>query len=91
MSSAPEEASVPETDSQTGRAIEPLRDNLDDSGFERLVSALAIVIGWEALIVLQDLRGCGSGGDCGHRISAALADAGARSRSHACEDPCRDR
>ena len=30
------------------RAIEPLRDNLDDSGFERLVSALAMVIGWEA-------------------------------------------
>ena len=39
------------------RAIEPLRDNLDDAGFERLVSALAMVIGWEALIVLQDLRG----------------------------------
>jgi AcrR family transcriptional regulator len=39
------------------RALEPLRDNLDDSGFERLVSALSMVIGWEALIVLQDLRG----------------------------------
>ena len=25
------------------RAMEPLRDNLDDSGFERLVSALAMV------------------------------------------------
>jgi AcrR family transcriptional regulator len=39
------------------RAIEPLRDRLDNAGFERLVSALAMVIGWEALIVLQDLRG----------------------------------
>jgi AcrR family transcriptional regulator len=38
-------------------AIEPLRNNLDEAGFERLVSALAMVIGWEALIVLQDLRG----------------------------------
>ena len=38
-------------------AIEPLRDYLDDTRFERLVSALAMVIGWEALIVLQDLRG----------------------------------
>jgi len=38
-------------------AIEPLRDSLDDARFERLVSALAMVIGWEALIVLQDLRG----------------------------------
>ena len=37
--------------------IEPLRGRLDDAGFERLVSALAMVIGWEALIVLQDLRG----------------------------------
>jgi AcrR family transcriptional regulator len=27
-------------------AIEPLRSNLDDAGFERLVSALAMVIGW---------------------------------------------
>src|SRR5262245_28242140 len=39
------------------RAIEPLRDSLDEAGFERLVSALAMVIGWEALIVLEDLRG----------------------------------
>ena len=38
-------------------AIEPLRSNLDDASFERLVSALAMVIGWEALIALQDLRG----------------------------------
>ena len=38
-------------------AIEPLRGRLDDAEFERLVSALAMVIGWEALIVLQDLRG----------------------------------
>ena len=38
-------------------AIAPLRGRLDEAGFERLVSALAMVIGWEALIVLQDLRG----------------------------------
>jgi hypothetical protein len=38
-------------------AIEPLRSKLDEVRFERLVSALAMVIGWEALIVLQDLRG----------------------------------
>jgi AcrR family transcriptional regulator len=41
-------------------AIEPLRTELDDDAFERLVSALALVIGWEALIVLEDLRGLGS-------------------------------
>jgi AcrR family transcriptional regulator len=39
------------------RAIEPLRDQLDDAAFDRLVSGLAMVVGWESLIVLQDLRG----------------------------------
>ena len=38
-------------------ALEPLRDQLDDAAFERLVSALAMVIGWEALVVLSDIRG----------------------------------
>jgi hypothetical protein len=38
------------------RALEPLRGSLDDPAFERLVSALAMVVGWEALIVLRDLR-----------------------------------
>jgi AcrR family transcriptional regulator len=41
------------------RALEPLRESLDAAAFERLVSALAMVVGWEALIVLQDLRGLG--------------------------------
>ncbi|WP_270886720.1 TetR/AcrR family transcriptional regulator [Pedococcus sp. 5OH_020] len=39
------------------RAVEPLRAELDEATFERLVSALAMVVGWEALIVLQDVRG----------------------------------
>ncbi len=39
------------------RALEPLRPRLDPPAFERLVSGLAMVVGWEALIVLQDLRG----------------------------------
>jgi hypothetical protein len=39
------------------RALEPLRGQLDDAAFERLVSGLAMVVGWEALIVLQDVRG----------------------------------
>jgi AcrR family transcriptional regulator len=41
------------------RALDPLRESLEDGEFERLVSALAMVVGWEALIVLQDLRGLG--------------------------------
>jgi AcrR family transcriptional regulator len=39
------------------KAVAPLRDRLDDDQFERLVSGLAMVIGWEAFVVLQDLRG----------------------------------
>jgi AcrR family transcriptional regulator len=39
------------------RAVEPLRAELDADLYERLVSSLAMVVGWEALIVLQDLRG----------------------------------
>lgn len=39
------------------KAISPLRDRLSPAEYERLLSGLAVVIGWEALIVLQDLRG----------------------------------
>jgi AcrR family transcriptional regulator len=38
-------------------ALEPLRSRLAPAEFERLVSALALVIGWEARIVLTDVRG----------------------------------
>jgi hypothetical protein len=39
------------------RAIAPLRDRMDLADFERLVSALSMVMGWEAFIVLADVRG----------------------------------
>ena len=39
------------------RALEPLRGALPPERFERLVSALTLVIGWEAMIVLEDTRG----------------------------------
>jgi len=39
------------------KAVEPLRDQLRPEQYERLLSGLAMVVGWEALIVLQDLRG----------------------------------
>ena len=38
------------------RALAPLRPRLDAARFERLVSALAIVVGWESLIVARDIR-----------------------------------
>ena len=39
------------------RALESVRGNLTRKEFERLVSALSVLMGWEALIVLKDLRG----------------------------------
>ncbi len=38
-------------------ALEPVRKRLGDSPFQRLVSALAMVIGIEAVLVLRDIRG----------------------------------
>ena len=39
------------------RALEPLRERLTAARFKRLVSALSVVMGWEALVVLEDIRG----------------------------------
>ena len=38
-------------------ALEPLRNELQEASFRRLVYALAMVIGWEALIVQRDVCG----------------------------------
>lgn len=37
------------------QALEPLRDQLDPGGYERLVHAMAVVLGIEARIVLRDI------------------------------------
>jgi hypothetical protein len=42
---------------QIEEAIEPVPDRLTKAQFDRLVSALALVIGVEALPVLRDIRG----------------------------------
>jgi AcrR family transcriptional regulator len=39
------------------QATAPLRDRLTDDEYEQLVSGLAMVVGWEAMIVLADVRG----------------------------------
>jgi len=39
------------------RALAPLRDQIEPAHFERLVFALAMVVGWEALIVQRDICG----------------------------------
>jgi len=38
-------------------ALEPVRSEVAPELFERLVSSLTLVIGWEALLVLRDTRG----------------------------------
>jgi AcrR family transcriptional regulator len=38
------------------RALEPLRGKVDKKRLERLVSALAMIVGWESLIVARDIR-----------------------------------
>ena len=43
------------------RALEPARPRLAPDRFDQLVSALAILIGWEAFIVLYDVRGLTTG------------------------------
>jgi AcrR family transcriptional regulator len=40
-----------------GRVLEPMRAQLTEEQYERLASALAVVLGWEAMIVLRDVRG----------------------------------
>ena len=41
------------------QACRPLRDTLGEEAFQRLISALTIVVGWEAQIALRDVRGLG--------------------------------
>ena len=64
-------------------ALEPVRPRLGPDRFERLVSALAVVIGWEAFVVLFDVRGLSVDqareiitGAATTLVDAALAQAG---------------
>jgi AcrR family transcriptional regulator len=55
------------------RALEPVRPRLAPDRFGRLVSALAILIGWEAFIVLYDVRGLTTDQACAVVTDTALA------------------
>jgi AcrR family transcriptional regulator len=58
-------------------ALEPVRAQLDAERFSRLVSALTMVVGWEALIVQRDVRGLSieQGADLSVWMARALVDA----------------
>jgi AcrR family transcriptional regulator len=54
-------------------ALAPWRNELGRSGFNRLVCALAMVVGWEALVVQRDV--CGLDAAASERLSAWAARA----------------
>jgi hypothetical protein len=54
-------------------ALEPVRAELDPARFDRLVAALAMVVGWEALIVQRDI--CGLDAERGEGLSVWAARA----------------
>jgi AcrR family transcriptional regulator len=55
------------------QAVNPLRETLGDERFGRLVSALSLVLGWEAFVVLYDVRGLDAAQTRQVLLSAALA------------------
>jgi len=55
------------------KALAPLREQIDSDRFQRLVFALAMVVGWEALIVQRDI--CGLTAEQGQDLSAWAARA----------------
>lgn len=65
------------------RALEPARSRLSADDFDRLVSALAVLVGWESMTVLEDIRGLQPAAQTEvlvwasrTLVQAALADAG---------------
>jgi hypothetical protein len=72
-----------------------VRGRLGPEAFTDLVSALAVVVGWEAFIVLTDVRGLGpeEAGACTRRsaawlLDAALAESGGAGRPERTTRPC---
>jgi hypothetical protein len=55
------------------QAVEPLRSRLSAPELDRLVSALSVIIGFEAMIVLRDVRGLAD--DDAADLSVAMARA----------------
>lgn len=54
-------------------AIEPIRARLEPDAFDDLVSRLSVVVGWEAFVVLADVRGVPVE-QCGPLITGAALD-----------------
>jgi hypothetical protein len=65
------------------RALEPIRDRLAPPAFERLVTALAMISGFEATIVQRDVRGLDAahGSAASEWAARALVEAALREAS----------
>ncbi|MEU6167057.1 TetR/AcrR family transcriptional regulator [Streptomyces tanashiensis] len=69
------------------QACEPLRDTLSKESYQRLISALTIVVGWEAQIALRDVRGLDPEAEEEAITWAARALVEAAIREHEADNP----
>lgn len=69
------------------QACEPLRSTLSEESFRRLISALTIVVGWEAQIALRDVRGLDPQAEQEAITWAARALVEAAIKEHEAENP----
>ncbi|CAM5341907.1 TetR/AcrR family transcriptional regulator [Streptomyces tanashiensis] len=69
------------------QACEPLRETLTEESYQRLISALTIVVGWEAQIALRDVRGLGPEAEEEAITWAARALVEAAIREHEADNP----
>jgi AcrR family transcriptional regulator len=65
------------------QACSPLRGTLEDAAFQRLISALCAVVGWETQTALRDVRGLDPQTELDTMIWAARALVEAAIRQHA--------
>lgn len=68
-------------------ACEPLRGTLSQESYQRLISALTIVVGWEAQIALRDVRGLDPQAEEEAITWAARALVEAAVREHEADNP----
>lgn len=72
------------------QACQPLRETLDEAEFQRLISALCAVVGWETQIALRDVRGLDPHTEQDTMIWTARALVETAIRQHAASAPKTD-
>ncbi|MEV0151643.1 MULTISPECIES: hypothetical protein [unclassified Nonomuraea] len=64
------------------KPCEPLRGTLSEESFQCLISALTVVVGWEAQIALRDVRGLDPQAEQGPSSGAARSLVTAAIKDH---------